>query len=678
MTRAANRQRLLGLIVLTSCAGPAPEAPGLAIPPSPWTITHGVHRGQHAPFGTTSAALAPDLDPAQAPNLDPAQAPGWSDSIWYLNSGGVRRELTLSGLAGRSPAGSLAIDGEAATPVVALRRAGNWIELAHLEDGVWAWYRMQLSRGVLTGRMAIGTSSVTPPAAPDSWVGHVSGWSPTILDGALVPRAFDITLAGGVHALLRIDAADGLSPGLWSGRLKVYATEAGGARDEGEEEDLEVLAWDGTALRFVSHAGPEPVTYDATVSGRAISGVVAGSTFSGQRADVLGFGIASRPPAARDAWARSTRRRLAALTMAGAPAPLETEVTVLGTEAPLPDPTAPANGRDDDPGAQPQHYVRVELAIAHRLADPSGGAPAIRASHGWLAVPTTPPPRGGFPALVVLNGHYGSAWQTFDPESGYWYGDGFARRGYVVLAIDVGHRPVAERARLYGDLPDGDDPDNGNRVHPAITFGELDTDWEEDGERTWDAMRAVDVLQSLPGVNPAQIGVAGLSMGGEVATFAAALDPRLATGVSAGFSPDLAVMANYTNHPCWQWQYAEVREYLDASDLLALVAPRPMIVETGVADWTFSMFAAPYSADKQVLRRARAAYAADTGALTHDLHPGGHLFVTGVRPAGVTVPRVTGPAALWSQDWQLDPSTVTEPRTVFDLVRAALTAARGT
>src|SRR5262249_51061363 len=149
------------------------------------------------------------------------------------------------------------------------------------------------------------------------------------------------------------------------------------------------------------------------------------------------------------------------------------------------------------------------------LPDANGGAPLLRHGHGYLARPHGKPPAGGWPAVVSFNGHYSSARGTMNPDHIlYWYGDAFARRGFVVLALDIGHRPVADRATLYKDFSAGDDPGHGNGPHPAIESPGMDSDWEEYGERTWDAERAVDYILTLPEVNPSRIIATGLSMGG--------------------------------------------------------------------------------------------------------------------------------------------------------------------
>src|SRR5207247_6371332 len=140
-----------------------------------------------------------------------------------------------------------------------------------------------------------------------------------------------------------------------------------------------------------------------------------------------------------------------------------------------------------------------------------------------------------------LNGHDGSAAASLDPaDAMYWFADGWARRGFVVITIDIGHRPFVDRRSLYFDYGDGDDPDHGNGPHPAIAADGFDSDWVENGERAWDVMRAIDFAVTLGDVDPARLVVTGLSMGAEVATYVGALDGRARLIAPAGFVPDLA------------------------------------------------------------------------------------------------------------------------------------------
>lgn len=425
-------------------------------------------------------------------------------------------------------------------------------------------------------------------------------------------------------------------------------------------------------------------------------------SWHGYRAEVLSYGLASRFPAARERWQERTRQQLMQLIMAGNPAPLAASWRVLRDEVePLAGvPVAPLS-RDDDPAHWPQNYRKCELLFTFTLADPYGPGTILRESHAWLTMPMSAPTRPeGYRAVLALNGH-GSAeqgsgsWAMLDAtNSTYWYGDAFARRGFVVLALDIAHRPLVDRARLYQDRLQGDDPLHGNIPRPAVTSAIFphDSDWEEAGERVWDVMRALDLLLSGQlgvAIDPRRVLVTGLSMGGEVATLCGALDPRISLVIPAAFSPDLRVLHVRTNHPCWRWQHADLLEYTTVSDWHALLAPRPLIVQTGKTDATYSAFQPPFAADKQVLRRSRAAYGADAGQLVHYLHDARagempHQYRVGDRlssqpeatAVGITQPvaHEPSPASPWSWTWQSDAQTTTptlkraQTPTLFDYI----------
>ena len=55
------------------------------------------------------------------------------------------------------------------------------------------------------------------------------------------------------------------------------------------------------------------------------------------------------------------------------------------------------------------------------------------------------------------------------------------------------------------------------------------------GERLWDLMRCVSYLETLPNVDKSRIGCGGLSLGGEMAMWLAAMDTRIAAADSSGW-----------------------------------------------------------------------------------------------------------------------------------------------
>ncbi len=183
--------------------------------------------------------------------------------------------------------------------------------------------------------------------------------------------------------------------------------------------------------------------------------------------------------------------------------------------------------------------------------------------------------KGKAPAIVYLhpyshNTGYWCKWSSRVGMSAHAY---FASRGYVVLTydqLDCGTRAGKGGLAFY-------------RKHPK---------WSALGKMVADAQRAVDVLQSLDYVDGERIGVAGFSLGGNVALHAAALDDRIKAVVSAcGFSPlrtekrkamtvgirNLAIFRSLAPRLGF-FLGSEKRLPYDYDELLALVAPRPTLV----------------------------------------------------------------------------------------------------
>lgn len=642
-----------------------------------------------------ASAPSPDapVENATTPTPDPialAPAPASLSSVigrWYLDISGLRAVATFTwrgedATLRATLAPESAPEGDAGDPVEVLGWGDDGAlrlrQLTKRGDDA-DWYRVSVVDGVMTGRVAPRGGLDAEPE-PTRYTAHVTGWNGTLFDQDLAPRTWDLVLDGRERATLRVDRSPGGATA-FAGTLKVYASTARGIADEQLEHDLSVLQWDGTNLVFFIQEGDVQRYYSGTVSGRYLTGYFLKPNdairypFTGARRDVLGYGLAARTPMERAAWQARTRRQVAHLVMADAPAPRTTSVSVVAGDL-MPIPEGPANPtRDDAMAAFPQRYGLQEIRFAHTLPNPYGGAALTRAAHAYVARPKDPPPASGYPIAIAVNGHWGSALQVMTPNSPYWYGDAFARRGYLVVAVDVSHRPLPDRRSLYSDLENGDDPTAGNGTHPAVRAPGMDSDWEEDGERAWDVMRALDYALAQPNVDPTRVVLVGLSMGGEVVTLAGALDPRVTAVVPTGFSPDVAVY-QYRHHGCWDWAHADVNEYIDVSDYHALVAPRALVVETGTEDITYSIFAEPFASDKQVLRRSRAAFADVPGSVMHFLHDGAHSFqVGGMRldampEKGVTVPLVVAPDAPWSLAWQSDERTRRVAPTLFDSLDA--------
>ena len=436
----------------------------------------------------------------------------------------------------------------------------RWLEFRRNAPGIFQWYRLSLTFGVVAGRF----SHLPTPRRPAkiAYTSHATGWSPTWLDSGSVPRTWNLTINTNFKAVLRIDRDAG---GVLRGRLKIHAS------GEELEDDLTVVAWNGTNLSFVRRGPGFAQFYVGTASGRMVQGVFTHNggppaPWSGTRGEVLGFGLGSQVPQ-RAAWQEATQARILNLTegmrLPNVNIPQVT-VTNLGT-VPLPTTSRVLAERDDDPAsgsAYSLQHLRFSVSPGSRF-DP-GSPPPPRVYEGYLATPTSPPPPGGYRAVVAVNGHDGSALQVMTGNHDlYWYGDSLARHGFLVLAIDIGHRPP---------FPDP------VRHPPIVDSGYTDSNWEEDGERAFSVRRAIDWLLTQPNVRAGGLFMTGLSMGGEVTAITGGLDSRIRMIIVGGYSPDMHIMDAIGTHFCYRWLNADIHEYLGVSDYFALAAPRPLVV----------------------------------------------------------------------------------------------------
>ena len=186
------------------------------------------------------------------------------------------------------------------------------------------------------------------------------------------------------------------------------------------------------------------------------------------------------------------------------------------------------------------------------------------------------------------------------------------RRGYVVLAPDL---------RCFGERQDWNPEDHyacdTNLVHAAMAG------WNPLAQNVWDLRRCLDVLAQDPLVDPDRLGMVGVSYGGTVTLFTAAVDARVAAAVVSGYFSSWAESHKVPWNMCGSQIMFAMLGKLEHEDLGALVAPRPLLVETGTDDMLF-----PLPAAAESVRRAQLVYAS-VGAgerLVHDVFDGGHQW----------------------------------------------------
>ncbi len=187
------------------------------------------------------------------------------------------------------------------------------------------------------------------------------------------------------------------------------------------------------------------------------------------------------------------------------------------------------------------------------------------------------------------------------------------RRGYVVLAPDM---------RCFGEREDWNPDDHyacdTNLVH-AVMAGESPL-----AQNLWDLARCLDVLEDHPLVDGERIGMVGLSYGGTVTLFLAAWDERVAACVVSGYFSSWAESHKMPWNMCGSQVLPGMLGQLEHVDLGALVAPRPMLVESGTDDDLFPATVAAAGCER--LRAVYRSLGVEGDRIVHEVSDGGHQW----------------------------------------------------
>ncbi len=226
---------------------------------------------------------------------------------------------------------------------------------------------------------------------------------------------------------------------------------------------------------------------------------------------------------------------------------------------------------------------------------------------------------GRHPAILYSCGHYGRQGRHGNKTAadcqahGIW----FATHGYVCLAVDT--LQLGEIAATH----------HGTYRYERWWWHAAG--YTPAGVECWNAVRAIDYLQTRPEVDPDRIGATGISGGGAATFWIAAADERVKVAVPVSGMADLTfyVGEDGVNGHCdcmflhnqarWNW-----------TGIAALVCPRPMLFANSDSDRIF-----PMSANDRVIARLERLYshfgAGDLVDATVSV--GGHDYRTDLRRA---------------------------------------------
>lgn len=194
------------------------------------------------------------------------------------------------------------------------------------------------------------------------------------------------------------------------------------------------------------------------------------------------------------------------------------------------------------------------------------------------------------------------------------YGLQAVRAGYVALCPDL---------RGFGECIDDDHAHvrYGSSCHYSAGRAAM-VGRSLVGERGWDLSRAVDFLVAHPLVDADRIACVGHSGGGTATLFTTALEPRIRVAVINAYLCDWSQSLYGVPHcPC-NFVPGMLR-WAECGDVGALIAPRPLLVNTGARDPIF-----PLAGVESAFATVRAAYEAQGAGERVELFigPDAHRF----------------------------------------------------
>ncbi len=154
------------------------------------------------------------------------------------------------------------------------------------------------------------------------------------------------------------------------------------------------------------------------------------------------------------------------------------------------------------------------------------------------------------------------------------YAQSLAKNGYVALVVD----PI-QHAEAFG-------------FHHGVVFEEMH-EWYSRGYtpagiEVWNAIRALDYLETRPEVDKSRIGMTGFSGGAMMSYFTAAVDDRIkAAAPFMGISTFAANMREDAQNRHCDCMFAVNLHRQDLIHIGALIAPRPLLSAQGKLDTLF-------------------------------------------------------------------------------------------
>jgi dienelactone hydrolase len=175
---------------------------------------------------------------------------------------------------------------------------------------------------------------------------------------------------------------------------------------------------------------------------------------------------------------------------------------------------------------------------------------------------------------------------------------------FALQAVEAGLAVVALEPIAFGARRDPITARKGlgtNACQPAaggaLLLGETMIGW-----RVWDVMRTIDYIATRPELDANRVGLMGISGGGTVTLFGAALEPRVKAALVSGYLNTFRDSVGSLSH-CMDNYVPGILNWAEMHDVAGLIAPRPLFAESGEQDNIF-----PIQASVESFGHVRAIY----------------------------------------------------------------------
>lgn len=240
-----------------------------------------------------------------------------------------------------------------------------------------------------------------------------------------------------------------------------------------------------------------------------------------------------------------------------------------------------------------------------RYSDSPDPRPVVLAIHGH-----------GYGSREIVGLHPDGSARTSEPGLHKDFALSLVRQGFVVAAPELlgfGDRRLAEDSALAAKDP-------GKNSCFRLSSALLTVGQTMAGCRIYETMRVLDYVQTRREADSDRAGIMGISGGGLVAGFTAALDRRIACAVVSGYVNTFAASILSRNH-CLDNYIPGILLEAEMPDLLGLIAPRGLFVESGANDHLFGPAGAREAMDRlQTIFRA----SGNPNGIEADFFEGGH------------------------------------------------------